>query len=187
MGMMVVANRGKGISGIKLEPDMPFDVRALKEHKINDFLTGTRWKDTDFVHEKELSLVQKAFVIGRLHSDYIYNEEKLRPEKWTPEDVDNEINGYYRNWDCYSVQSLAPIFEVEYGYPAGAFRSVCDYEDTTMLYLRVMFPFSNPEFVKRFSCVTEETMEKEMNEFMQNIAGKDKTYSVEICEEWWKD
>lgn len=30
MGMMVVVGRGKGIAGIELAPNMPFDVKALK-------------------------------------------------------------------------------------------------------------------------------------------------------------
>lgn len=187
MGMMIVVGRGKGITGIELTPNMPFDVKALKTHPLKNFLVGTKWEGTEFVREKELTPAQKLYIVGWLNSDYIYDADNLRPEEWTPEDIDNEINGYYRKWDCYSIQSLAPIFEVEYGYPAGAFRSVCDYEDTTMLYLRVMFPFSDPAFVKRFSGVTEAAMEKEMNEFMRNITGEDRKYPVEICEEWWKD
>lgn len=186
MGMMVVANRGKGISGIGLEPNMPFDVKALKERPLKDFLAETKWAGIDFVHEKEFTPAQKIYIIGWLNADYIYGADKLKPEQWEPAYIEDEIDGSC-DWERYSMYALAPIFEVEYGYPTGAFRSVCDYEDTTMLYLRVMFPFSNPEFVKRFSGVTEETMEEEMNEFMRNITGKDRTYSVEICEEWWKD
>ncbi len=186
MGMMVVLNRGKGIADMELTPDMPFDVKALKEHPIKDFLTETKWAGIDFAHEKEFTPAQKIYIIGWLNADYIYEADKLKPEEWEPAYIADEIDDSC-DWERYSMYALAPIYEVEYGYPAGTFRSVMDYEDNKMLYLRVMFPFNNPELTKRFSGVTRDMMGAEMNEFMRNVTGEDKKYPVGICEEWWKD
>lgn len=186
MGMMVVTGTGKGISGMELDEEMPFGVAALKDRPLNDFLVGTRGENTVFVHAEEFSPVEKAYIIGLAHTDYLYGSDDMTPGEWASADVKKQMEN---DRDCGQtlLWALAPIFEIEYGYPLGTFRSVQDYDDNTMMYLRRMFPFSDPELTKRFSGISEDDLENEMNEFMRKVTGENMEYQIEVCEEWWKD
>lgn len=186
MGMMVVTGTGKGISGIELDEEMPFGVAALKDRPLNDFLAGTRGENTVFVHAEEFSPVEKAYIIGLAHTDYLYGADDMKPGEWTAKDVKEQMEKDYA-CDRRLLRSLAPIFEIEYRYPLRTFRSVQDYDDNTMLYLKKLFPFSDPELTKRFSGMSEGDLAKEMNEFMKKVTGENIEYEIETCEEWWKE
>ena len=186
MGMMVTAGAGKGIYNIVLGKDMPFEVDSLKTHPLNDFLVDTRWEKEKFAHEQEFSLAEKVFLIGYLGSDYIYNAANLHPGEWTPKEIEEQMEDDYY-WDRYSLRAVARIYEVEYGYPPKTFRSIMDYEDNRIFYLRDMAPFSDERLVQKFSGMSQKDWEDELNEFMKKLTGEDRHYDVKICEEWWKE
>lgn len=79
--------------------------------------------------------------------------------------------------------ALAEMFEEKYGYPAGSFRSVVDYEGMTMLFCNVQWP--PKEYCKAIAEMTEEKLERQLQEFLVELTGdaKFETKSLETCNE----
>lgn len=83
--------------------------------------------------------------------------------------------------------ALAGMFEEKYGYPAGSFRSVSDYDGNVMLFCNSQWP--PEEYNQALAELTEEKLEKQMREFLVEVTG-DKEFAaceLEICEEYVKE
>ena len=170
MGWYHVAKSGKGMylgeerkivfQEDKLIPYLPTKDEAIKIGEMSE----EKLKDYD-----EWPIVQKLASVDRIGAYYFEEEDFF-------EDFHNRIiaNGMH----C--------CFEKRYGYPFGSFRSVSDYDDNVMIFCNSLWP--PKEYNKNLAELTEEKLEKQLQEFLTEITG-DSRYAdkkLELCEEYTK-
>lgn len=171
MGWYHVAKSGKGMylgavneivfQEDKLIPYLPSKNEAIKIGEISE----EKWKD----YEK-WSILQKLASVDRIIGPYYLEDENYF------DDGPNRIVANGMHW----------CFEKRYGYPFGSFRSVSDYDDNVMIFCNSLWP--PKEYNKNLAELTEEKLEKQLQEFLTEITG-DSRYAdkkLELCEEYDK-
>ena len=177
MGQYHVDRTGKGIF-LGRTSDIHFDEEFLAKY------APTRKEAKEFLNEEGYNVNLRDFEEWPLHKKFMV----------TPGNSWRFVSWYYRPDRDFSDEApqiysnaMSMIFEKMYGYPQDNFVSVSDYDSNTMIFCHASWPPA--EYNEALATLTEDKLEKQLQEFLVLVTGDDKyrDAELEICEEYIKE
>lgn len=146
------------------------------------------------VTDRDLNIIDNLNLIETISYLFMnkssFSHLKNTYEVLSADNVKEFINKYLGEDYCYDyivVNSLAPLFCYEYGYPQGSFTSINDYNGDNMIFCSIIYP--PKEYNEKLALLTENILEKQLQEFMYKLTGDElyKIQKLELCECYAKD
>lgn len=177
MGWYHVDRTGKGIFLGKTS-DIHFNEAFLAKY------APTKEEAEKLLDDNERHADLDSFEDWPLHKKYMVTPgNSWRFESWyyrPDRDFSEEAPQIYSN-------GMSIAFEKMYGYPLNSFVSVSDYDYNTMIFCHASWPPA--EYNEALATLTEEKLEKQLQEFLVFVTGDEKyrDAELEICEEYVKE